>query len=125
MNELNLLESQLRSWRPRRPSPALKLRIFAARVHDRGAHKVMVWSLRCLAPATACLLLAAAAFNHGNNLSTVSHPDLLGMVGSNQLAYPQVSYPQEGNKVPAATLGWTNRSGSTSSISPISPGRVN
>jgi hypothetical protein len=49
---MNSLENQLRSLRPRRPSAALKRRIFGFSLMPRAA-----WFLGPLAPAVACALL--------------------------------------------------------------------
>ena len=121
---MNLPEDQWRSWRPRRPSPKLKRRIFA---HPSGAPQVVLWSLRCLAPSLTCLLLAIAALKQG---STVTNPNarrdwLLGMIGSNQITYLPGNYQQEQNRCASVTFDWTNRSGSTSSISSFPPGKLN
>jgi hypothetical protein len=128
MNEMNLPEKQLRSWQPRRPSAALRSRIFGGSTATHLARAVML-SLRCLAPVTACFLLAMAALNQGGTLSRVSaQPGVVfGMIGSNQLALlsgrfaveNQASVADENRALPV-TFEWTNRSGSTSST-PFTP----
>jgi hypothetical protein len=126
MKEMNLPETQLRSWQPRRPSAGLKHRIFAA--PHRTAHLV-IWSLRRLTPVAACLLVALAAVNQGRNFSSNAAPTGFGpgMIGSNQIqiAYLPADRPLEENRVSRVTLEWTNRGSSTSSISSFSPGKVN
>jgi len=126
MKEMNLPEAQLRSWQPRLPSAGLKHRIFNAR--PRTSEMVM-GSLRRLTPAAACLLVALVTFYQGGNLShRPARPAfMVGMIGSNQiaLAYLPDNSRQELNSVSPATFEWTNRSSSTSSISPFSPGKVN
>ena len=71
MKEMNLLETQLRSWRPRRPSAGLKRRLFSARP---GARRERGLALGWLAPATACLLLTLAVFNSGNDFPPFPAP---------------------------------------------------
>jgi hypothetical protein len=123
MKEMNLPETQLRSWQPRRPSARLERRIFAA---PHLAPRVVVWSLRCLAPAAACLLVAVAVFHQGGSVpgGTVHGDSLAGAGWSNQIAYVPGHYQPARNAVSPPTLEWTNRNGSTSSISPLS-GRMN
>jgi hypothetical protein len=126
MKEMNLPETQLRSWQPRRPSASLKHRIFAAPRHT--AHLVM-WSLRRLAPAAACLLVAVAAVNQGRHYAgdTAAPGSGFGLSGSNQIqiAWLPANGALDENRVSRVTFGWTNRSGSTSSISSFSPDKVN
>src|SRR4051812_34494577 len=115
MNEMNLPENPLHSWQPRRPSAKLKNRIFAM---SRAARvpRTVVWSLRCLAPAAACLVLGAAMLNQGGTMSNAAPRSdfMLGMIGSNQLAYSSASFEQQENRARPVTFEWTNRSGSTS-----------
>jgi hypothetical protein len=121
MNEMNFPETRLRSWQPRPPSARLKHRIFEAPAPSHSFN----WSLRCLAPAAACLLVAIAAFNKGGVIPTDSarSESLLGMIGSNMLARVPGDYLQEQNCFAPHTFEWTNRSGSTSSIDSFSPGK--
>src|SRR6185437_11714718 len=129
MNEkqMNLLENQLRSWRPRRPSPKLRRRLFpyAAAANDTAA-----FSLRWLAPTAACLLLALTIVNQGPALSAnASHRQpMMGLISSNvnyTNLLPQESRPAGRNGISPASFEWTNLSGITSSISPFTPGRMN
>jgi hypothetical protein len=116
MKEMNPLEARLRSWQPRRPSPRLRHRIFLA--PSRTPAQTLFQSLRCLAPAAACLLLALGAFSQGGAVSGgVTHQELLtGMIGSNRVPYLPADYQQEYNRLARVTFGWTNSSDSTSSI---------
>ena len=127
MNESNLPENQLRSWRPRRPSAGLKRRIFRIR---QTTPKIMVWAFRCLAPAAGCVLLAAATLNQGNGRSSERLQGnrmmaMLTSITSNQLAYLPGDYQQALNGTCRLTFEWTNRNGSTSSIGSFLPGKVN
>lgn len=121
---MNLLETQLRSWQPRQPSANLKDRIFLA---SPETPRMLFWSLRCLAPAAACLLVAMMALKPGGGISigTYSHDVTMGMIGSNQIAYLPGNFQQEQNRLSHVTFEWTNLSGSTSSIGSFSPGKVN
>lgn len=121
---MNLPEIKLRSWQPRRPSAGLKHRIFAA---PPVTSRIVVWSLRCLTPAAACLLVTLALLNHGG--SVTSGPPrrdfLAAVIGSNEIAYLPGNYQQEQNGYSPVIFEWTNRSGSTFSIGSRSPGKVN
>src|SRR2546429_7955031 len=74
MNEWNPLETQLRSWTPRRPSAGLKARLFAAPASPApGRPLAFGW----LAPATLGLLLLFVNFNQRDGalarLAAASH----------------------------------------------------
>jgi hypothetical protein len=121
---MNLLENQLRSWRPRRPSPKLKRRIFGA----AARREAVTLSLRWLAPAAACLLLALTIVKQGPGFAVGSSGTgpLLGVISSN-LIYTNV-VPHNGssgdNRVFPAKFDWTNLTGFTSNVSPFSPNRA-
>jgi len=122
---MNLLETQLRSWRPRRPSARLKWRLFAspARVMPQ-----MAWFLGWLAPATACALLTLSVFNSGNSLpgNTSRHEPMVAMMLSNRYAaYVSGAFQSGQNDPPSVALDWTNRSGSASSMNSILRGGTN
>ena len=123
-NEMNLLENQLRSWQPRRPSPRLSRRIFGASAgNDTGL------ALRWLTPALACLLLAVTIANQEPSLSRsfYSGQPMMGLISSNLSATNVLpkSHFSDHNGVFPASFEWTNLSDFTSSVSPFSPGRVN
>jgi hypothetical protein len=123
--EMNLLENQLRSWQPRRPSPKFKRRLFGV-ANSSGAEGI---SLRWLAPAVACLFLALTILNQEPGLSASSsrHEPMMGLISSN-LSYTNIlpgNRPTGRNGVSPVSFEWTNLSGITSSISPFSPGRMN
>ena len=121
---MNLPETRLRSWQPRRPSNGLKRRIFAA---PRRPYQVVMWSLRRLSPAAACLLVALAALKQGISFSSAGpRPEFIAATtGSNLIAFLPGNYQQEQNCCSPVTFEWTNRSGSTSSISSFPRGKVN
>jgi hypothetical protein len=122
--EMHLLENQLRSWQPRHPSPRLRRKLFGAASPEESG-----LSLRWLAPAAACLFLALTIVNQEPGLaaSSARHEPLMGLVSSN-LSCTNIlpeNHPAGRNRVSPASFEWTNRSGSSSSISPFSPGRMN
>jgi len=121
---MNLLENQLRSWRPRRPSAKIKRRLFPT----AAAREAASLSLRWLAPAAACLILALTVASHDPGFSANSSREaMMGLISSN-LNYTNIlpkSDSPERNRVLPASFEWTNLSGITSSISPFSPGRMN
>jgi hypothetical protein len=117
--EMNLLETQLRSWQPRRPSPKIKRRLFPA---ARPGEATGI-SLRWLVPAAACLLLALTIANQEPGLTggSVRPQPIMGLISSN-LSYTNI-LPEGRNGVAPPSFEWTNLSGFTSSISPFSPGQ--
>ena len=116
MKEMNLPETQLRLWRPRRPSAGLKQRIFIARVASLPQiARVLGW----LTPATACVLLVFLVLNSEYTASIgASHQEpILATIMSNQSYAAYLANHRMGqNDLSAVTFDWTNRSGSTSSM---------
>jgi hypothetical protein len=113
MKEMNSLETQLGSWKPRPPSAKIKRRLFPA----PHARPELVRMLNWLAPATACMLLALAAFRQESGLPTapLRHDPSVAMMLSNQntVAFLAEGQSQIEHNVLPPTLGWTNRNGST------------
>ena len=126
MNEMNSLETQLHSWQPRHPSVALKRRLFAEPV---SLMPRMAWFVGWLVPATACALLTFSVFNSGNAIPgrSLRLEPLAATMLSNRsyLAPAPDSFPKGQNDLLSVTFGWTNRSGSTSSITSFPQSRVN
>ena len=117
---MNPLETQLRSWKPRRPSARLERRLFPARNPSaRPAPALAQW----LAPAMACLLFATLALHPPGSSVPGSQP-LLAVILSNQsyAAYLPGSFQREQNRWD--TFEWTNHGQSGSSVAPFSPGRA-
>jgi hypothetical protein len=116
MKEMNLPETQLHSWRPRRPSAGLKQRIFIARTLNLPQiARVLGW----LTPATACILLIFLVLNPGNTASSDlgRQEPILAMIMSNQSYAVHTANHRVGqNDLSAVTFDWTNHSGSTSSM---------
>ena|SRR5438105_3043381 len=132
------IETVLKSWNLRRPSPAIEEQLFQTdrRVTARGLQIDDVqnppapFAFRWLVPATAGLLLlclvANPRGNQGFSSSTNSGP-MVAMILSNQsaIAYLPGSFKADQNNIPADTFEWTNVSGSTSSIRSLSGPKVN
>ena len=126
MKEMNLLEAQLRSWRPRRPSAALKRRLFASPVNRVPQ---MAWFVGWLVPATACVMLTFLMLNSGNAIpgQSLRRNPMVSSILSNQSPLgPALESPWKGqNELSSVTFDWTNRSGSTSSMPSFPRNRMN
>ena len=107
-------ETQLRSWRPRRPSAGLKRRIlqFASEADVPTAR----WLWGCVAPTMACALLTLMAFNRaGDGLG--QQPTIASILSSqSRAAYATGGAQAEQNHLAAVTFDSTNRSLLGSSI---------
>jgi hypothetical protein len=117
MKEMNL-ETQLRSWEPRRPSAGIKRRLWPESRVEPELGRLVRW----LAPAVACGLLALAAFQSdeafqaGHAGGQTSAP--LGRSGD--FAMNGVTI----NRLPTF-FEWTNQSGSALTIRSFLPGTTN
>lgn len=123
---MNLLEAQLRSWRPRRPSTGLKRRLFVTPVYRMPQ---MAWLVGWLVPATGCVLLTFLMFDSGNAIPGRSaHRNPMGVTMlSNQsllVSTPETTWKGQ-NELSSVTFDWTNRSGSTSSMPSFPRNRMN
>jgi hypothetical protein len=75
------------------------------------------WSLRWLAPAAACLLLAVSVVRQGANISGDSQRAyVVDRILSNEMAYVSDTRSHGQNDFSFVTFGWTNLNGYTSSI---------
>jgi len=86
-------------------------------------------SLRWLAPAAACLMLALtiASQQPGLSAGSVRREAMMGLISSNG-SYTNIQPENENaghNRISSTSFEWTNLSDITSSISPFSPGRLN
>jgi hypothetical protein len=114
MNEMNWLETQLKSWAPRRPSAKIERRLFPRRGRVPELARALAW----LTPAAACMVLALAAVRQ-EGAAGASRPDyMFAMAFSNQaganIMHSDAAQPE--NRVMRASFEWTNRGGSGSSI---------
>ena len=136
MNEMNESELQLRSWAPRRPSAKLDQKLFGRSQTEDTANSSQhetrntehLFSFRWLVPATAALLLTCLILNQHNSTPITGgtrREPMVAMIMSNQSAIPYLpgSFQREQNILLADTFEWTNGSGSTSSISSLSPAK--
>ena len=129
MNEWNPLETQLRSWTPRRPSAGLKARLFAAPAsHAPRRPLAFGW----LAPATLGLLLLFVNFNQRDGalarLAAASNQTpLMAVTLSNTsfAAYWPIGFANGRNRARPDTFEWTNHSHSLSSIPSFPQSRTN
>ena len=128
MSEMNDLETQLRTWVPRRPSPELKKSLFRGRELPATEHATRdtqhvspAFRFGWLAPATAGVLALFLLSNQRDSeviSGSRNSAPLVAMILSNQspAAYLPGSFERHQNRLPADTFEWTNRSSSTSSI---------
>ena len=130
MNTMNDLETQLRSWAPRRPSEKLEARLFAEPASEPRAREdaPSQFRLSYLAPAAVATVLMCVLFTQRNSpaLSAVEHSSpFVAMIVSNQsaAAYMPGSFQPEQNSVPAETFEWTNGSATPPAVRYISSHR--
>jgi len=122
------LETQSRSWTPRRPSAGLKARIFSRSVAERPGRPI---AFGWLAPATVCLLLLLISFNQRNGklarLAASNQVPMMAITLSNMsfAAYLPGSFVNDQNAVPPGTFEWTNNGHSHSSIAASPQSRTN
>jgi hypothetical protein len=118
MSELNKLETQLRSWVPRRPSARLKRRLF--RQQPEAPESAPTFRLSWLPPATAAVLLLCVLFNQHSSqaISSAGSNSMVALALSNQSIAPWLpgSFSREHNGLPSSTFEWTNDSHSSSGI---------
>ena len=106
MKETNPLETQLRSWQPRRPSGRLKRRLFGIPLIPRAG-----WIVGSLAPAAACLLMMGSLYKSQPMVSAVMPLNGL-MAGSwSNAAYVVDGFADKQNHWTCVTFDSTNRSG--------------
>ena len=121
MNEMNPLENQLRSWKPRPPSARLEHLLFSRPAPARRrpvGRTPMPW----LAPAMACMVLATLALNPRGSSLPGGQPLLAVLSNQNYAPYLPGSFQPEQNRWD--TFEWTNHGQSRSSVAPFSPGRA-
>ncbi len=133
MSEMTELETQLRSWVPRRPSARLERRLFAVAGSEpnlagsalRDPQLAPVFKLSWLAPMTAALVLLGILFSQHTSPAisgVANNPPMVALILSNQsaAAYLPGSFQRTKNQLQDRTFEWTNGSGSTSSIRSLS-----
>lgn len=105
----------MRSWKPRRPSPAIEPRLFARPQEELPLTRL----LRVLTPAAACLVLTISVMREpGAELlagdRTQNAAVALSMSNQSFAAYLPGSFHPNANRVD--TFGWTNGGYSQSSM---------
>jgi hypothetical protein len=111
MKETNPLETQLRSWQPRRPSARLKRRLFGISLVPRAG-----WIVGSLAPAAVCLVMTMGMVNSHNVVPGVV--PLNGLISGSwsNAAYVVDGFADKQNHWACVTFDSTNRSGSGSNM---------
>jgi len=111
-DDLNQLESRLRSWQPRRPSPAVKWRI--AVLSGRFLHRTARLT-GLLVPAAACALLVLLNLGSASVGSTRSPLITFNTSNNAEIYWPALDGKGE-NSPPPQIFKWTNASSSPSSM---------
>jgi hypothetical protein len=112
MNKMNV--NPLRSWRPRRPSAALKRRIL--KLAGDAELTTARWLWGGLAPTLACALLTLTAFNPANDGLGTRPAMALILSAQDNAAYAAGGAQAEQNHLAAVTFDSTNRNVLRSSI---------
>lgn len=136
MNGWSDLETLLRSWTPRRPSPRVEPRLFGGSedgdaafanatldASGSGALEHIPFRFGWLAPATVSLLLACVLFNHHNSFvlsESATGGPLVAAALSNQSAAAWLpgSFQAAQNSLPVDAFEWTNASRRSPSSGP-------
>lgn len=110
-----MIENPWRSWRPRRPSAALRQRILALTGEPEEAtnHR---WLWSGLVPTMACVLLTFMVFNHDPGGLGQKLPIAFVLTNQSDAAYATGGAQTPENHLAAVTFDWTNRSVIQSSI---------
>lgn len=121
----NTLEEQLRSWKPRRPSPRVEQRLFGTRQHF---HFTLPRLAGILTPTMACLMVTVSLWRQvGQPIlnENESQTAVIAMSLSNQnyAPYLATSFQPTANRLD--TFGWTNRGYSKSSVPSFTPKKGN
>ncbi len=114
------LETQLRSWTPRRPSAGLERRLFGRVAAAPRASIQLGW----LAPVTACLLFAFVLVHQpGSGKPSHASQDgpLAAMILSNPSSSGNLTVCLTGSQYRVEAADWTNGSVATSSNRAYTP----
>ncbi len=123
MNELNQIESQLVSWKPRRPSPGLQRRLFPK---STGFVPVLAGLAigRWLAPAMALFVLCAVYLSESPEFLPENYSSSLTLMATASLDHPNLGTlyaadrANERNIWAASVFEWTNTGQSVSTTAP-------
>lgn len=120
MKEMNPLETQLRSWTPRRPSPKLERRLLGGPIRRYTLPRLV----SIFAPVAACLVLTLAGWKQMPAPLLASEDPQVALVASS-LSNQNFAPYLPGNCQSAAnrwdTFEWTNRGYSQSSVRSFAP----
>ncbi len=113
------LEEQVRSWKPRRPSPALERRLFPQRASEYRS-ELLAW----LVPATVCVVMVMMTSHQPENPALAGETRESAMIPaamSNQSYAPFLpgSFQRSANRLD--TFEWTKAVSFTSSIGSLTP----
>lgn len=127
MSEMNDLEKQLLSWKPRRPSKALEERLFGVGAHA-PAEALPDFRLSWLAPAALAMLLLCVLFNQRYGAGLAGSPPaapMVAMILSNQsaAAFLGASSQSDQNNLPANTFERAGARLAKAQLTHFSPGK--
>ena len=122
---MNTLEEQLRSWKPRSPSPRVERRLFGARQHFSITLPRLAG---ILTPTMACLMVTVSLWRQvGQPMLHVSESQTaviaMSMSNQNYAPYLVTSFQPTANRLD--TFEWTNRGYSKSSVPSFTPQKGN
>ena len=125
MKDMNTLEEQLRSWKPRSPSPRVERRLFGARQHFSITLPRLAG---ILTPTMACLMVTVSLWRQvGQPMLHVSESQTaviaMSMSNQNYAPYLVTSFQPTANRLD--TFEWTNRGYSKSSVPSFTPQKGN
>ena len=115
MKHWNQLETNLRSWTPRAPSPKLKARLFGTEAVETSssASGERTFSWQWFAPSTVLVLLATFLLGHQGGmlgLTSASSPAVIATAENDLSAYYVPARHSGNNNIPVVGLEWTNGS---------------
>ena len=116
----NTLEEQLRSWKPRRPSPKVERHLFGTRYFSITLPRLA----GILTPTMACLMVTVSLWRQvGQPIlhESESQTAVIAMSMSNQNYAPYLSSSFQPAANRLDTFEWTNRGYSKSSVDSFTP----
>ena len=121
MKQMNTLEEQLRSWKPRSPSPKVERRLFGAR---QRFSVTLPRLARILTPTMACLMVSVSLWRQLEQpILNDSEPQTtaitMSLSNQNYAPYLATSFQPTANRLD--TFGWTNRGDSRSRVRSFKP----
>jgi hypothetical protein len=124
MKHQNTLEEQLRSWKPRRPSPKIERRLFGTRHFSITLPRLA----GILTPTMACLMVTVSLWRQVgqpilNESGSQTAAIAMSMSNQNYAPYLATSFQPTANRLD--TFGWTNRGYSKSSVPSFTPQKGN